>query len=191
MRFYHTLDHLHNMLQHFDAHVRQLQRPELVVLAIFFHDAVYDVHRSDNELKSAELLREFCVDAEACGAGTIYSDDIETAASWIERTASHHMADGPTRGDLAFFLDFDLAILGASHAQYSLYAERIRLEYHHVPWRDFKKSRSAVLTRFTEARQLFFSDSFRATHEAAARTNIACELEYLRGARGAESRSQL
>ena len=191
MRFYHTLHHLHEMFRHFDSHVTQLRRPELVALAIFFHDAVYDARRRDNESKSAVLLREFCVDAEACGAGAVLGADIETASDWIERTASHHTADSATVGDLAFFLDFDLAVLGASHAQYARYAECIRLEYHHVPWRDFKQGRSAVLARFAEVQQLFFTDSFRAAREAAARTNIACELEHLRVVRGAESRSQL
>ena len=50
---------------------------------------------------------------------------------------------------------------------------------------------SCADARFAEVQQLFFTDSFRAAREAAARTNIACELEHLRVVRGAESRSQL
>ena len=37
-RRYHTLDHLLEMFQHFDQHTNRLQEPDLVSLAIFFHE---------------------------------------------------------------------------------------------------------------------------------------------------------
>lgn len=37
-RHYHTLRHLEEMFQHFDKYFKKLNQPELVVLAIFFHE---------------------------------------------------------------------------------------------------------------------------------------------------------
>ena len=37
--------------------------------------------------------------------------------------------DGPATGDLAYFLDFDLGVLGSDPAGYTAYAAAIRLEY--------------------------------------------------------------
>ena len=41
-RCYHSLQHLRAMFRYYDKFVGALQRPELVQLAIFFHDVVYD-----------------------------------------------------------------------------------------------------------------------------------------------------
>lgn len=37
-RYYHTLDHLTEMFRHYDEHAFRLKQPELVSLAIFFHE---------------------------------------------------------------------------------------------------------------------------------------------------------
>ena len=37
-RRYHTLHHLEEMFRHFDQYSRKLMQPELVSLAIFFHE---------------------------------------------------------------------------------------------------------------------------------------------------------
>ena len=56
-RAYHTLDHLRELCQWF-ARVEDgpgWTRPQQVLLAVLFHDAVYVPSRHDNEKRSAEL----------------------------------------------------------------------------------------------------------------------------------------
>ena len=65
----------------------------------------------DNEFRSAEIFRDFAGDVG------LPKRDTDVVASWIERTAYH--MKGPAKGDLAWFLDFDLAILGSEPSKYS------------------------------------------------------------------------
>ena len=143
-----------------------------MALAIFFHDVVYDATAADNEARSAALFRTFCADF-----GLDNVTVVEPVVAWIERTA-HHM-DGPAQDDLAWFLDFDLAVLGATRARYARYAEAVRLEYHHIDWSAFKNGRAAVLRKFLDSEHLFFTPAMRDARETTARANISAELNHL------------
>ena len=54
-RAYHTLDHVAACLAEFDAVRALAHNAAAVEIAIWFHDAIYDPHRSDNEEQSAAL----------------------------------------------------------------------------------------------------------------------------------------
>ncbi len=54
-RHYHSTQHLAECLQGFEAVRHLAQRPAEVALALWFHDAVYDVKRHDNETPKREL----------------------------------------------------------------------------------------------------------------------------------------
>jgi predicted metal-dependent HD superfamily phosphohydrolase len=86
---------------------------------------------------------------------------------------------GEASGDLALFLDLDLAVLGGTPAAYARYAEQIRKEYAHVTHAAYSTGRTAAMTTFLTKGPLYFTESFREQLEARARENIQAELAHL------------
>jgi len=56
-RAYHDLAHLSEVLERVDLLAAEAERPDVVRLAAWFHDAVYDATADDNEQRSAELAQ--------------------------------------------------------------------------------------------------------------------------------------
>ena len=163
-RHYHTLQHLRECLVQFDAAAMLARRPAEVELAIWFHDAVYDPQRSDNEERSADWARDSVL-AAGCGA-----DMANRVAALVLATKSHVApADD---ADTALLLDVDLAILGAAPARFDEYERQIRAEYAHVPEAEFRVGRARVLQEFLVRDRLYITDVFHDALEARARTNL-------------------
>jgi len=172
VRHYHTLIHLGEIFARLDGRYTSLQQPRQLAFATFFHDSIYEPTAKDNELRSAQLWREFAAEAALPPA------DIEPVAAWIERTAKH--MDGAATGDLAHFLDADLGVLGKPPATYAAYARQIRLEYCHVSPAVFPAARAQAMEGFLKAERLYFTDEAHAQFEANARHNVASEIRRLR-----------
>ncbi len=150
-RAYHGWTHIAAMLPDLDAAKTEPNfdgvRFEAVELAVFFHDAIYDPRRSDNEAASAELFAE-----EAGMQAVLGLEGIEYVRDMILATAAH----GPSRdASTRLLLDFDLAVLGALPARYDLYVEGIRREYAHVSDAAWRLGRGSVLKRFLERESIF------------------------------------
>jgi predicted metal-dependent HD superfamily phosphohydrolase/phosphopantetheine adenylyltransferase len=177
-RYYHTLDHLRELLALSDTHARVIEERDAVELAIWFHDLVYDARGGGggkNERESAEAFRRF-----AAEAGCLEPALVARVCEWIEATATHR-AHARTHGDGKLFLDFDMAVLAKDAAGYDAYAAQIRAEYRHV-WAPLYW---AARARFLEAqatgagRPVFQSDQL-AHLEPLARSNAAREARALR-----------
>ena len=179
-RFHHGLGHVREVLAAVDEMAAggvAVARPELVSLAVLFHDAVYEPTRADNEEESARLFLAFA----AAAAPGLADADREAVAGWIRRTAAHH-GGGPAEGDAAVVLDADLAVLGAPAPRYAAYAEAIRREYVHLAEPDFVRARAAALEGLAAAPALFRTPHMAARLERPARENIGRELARLRAA---------
>lgn len=166
-RFYHTLDHIRNVLttlDNLDAHVADLPT---VKLAAWLHDAIYDSKAADNEERSAEFAQRLC-ERLAIPAGRAVAD-------LILKTKTHNDEGDPNAQAL---LDADLAILGASESDYRQYAGQIRQEYAWVPELEYRTGRRGVLERFLARPRIFH---FLTHQEEPARRNLATEIAELGG----------
>lgn len=169
-RHYHTQQHLAECLAML-APLRGLaDYPAEVELALWFHDAVYDTHRHDNELRSADWAREALADAGA---------PPEAAARVHTLVMATRHAVMPEGRDAQLLVDVDLSILAAGPARFAEYEQQIRDEYAFVPGFLFRRKRREVLQGFLDRPHIFSTPHFQAAHEAAARANLQRALQAL------------
>jgi predicted metal-dependent HD superfamily phosphohydrolase len=173
-RHYHTLDHLAAVLTVIDEHADRAPDPSAVRLAAWFHDAVYDPRRVDNEEASA-LLAEAKLPTLSVPAGTVAE-----VARLVRLTASHDPLPGDRNGEL--LSDADLAILAADPAAYLAYTQAIREEYAYLPDVTFATGRAGVLQALLGLPRLFHTPALRDRWQEPARRNLTRELASLRDA---------
>ncbi|HWE98064.1 MAG TPA: pantetheine-phosphate adenylyltransferase [Tepidisphaeraceae bacterium] len=162
-RHYHNLHHIVQCLQELDSARGLATAPDAMELAIWFHDAVYDPERHDNEVRSADLAAQALADAGVPAATTA------RVVGLIKATT--HRAT-PLDDDERLLVDIDLSILGRPWEEFDAYEKAIRAEYAHVPDDAFRHGRTAVLRRFLARPNLFSTAAFRSRFEAPARQNL-------------------
>lgn len=167
-RHYHTLQHLGECLDWLDRTRDAAERPAEVALALWFHDAIYDVHAHDNEARSADWARE------ALGAAGVANDAAARVHALV--MATQHNAV-PMGRDAVLLVDIDLSILGAAPARFAEYEQQIRREYAHVPPELFAPRRREILERFLAREPLFQTAALREACEAAARRNLQSAID--------------
>ncbi len=169
-RYYHDITHITNLLKLWESNKNKLGDEEIVYLVIWFHDAIYDSWKSDNEELSAEMAKEFLIKINY----PIYK--IDKIGQYILATKTHE-SNGDS--DLDFFLDFDLSILGADETIYDIYAQQIRDEFSFYPNFLYNRGRRKVLNAILEKKSIYKTDEFRSLLENQARLNIQRELDSL------------
>lgn len=169
-RKYHTVRHLDECLAHFDAYRALAQNPAALEAALWFHDAVYEPLRQDNEARSAELATRVL-----SHAGVPAATSARVAALIM---ATRHEAHELT-GDTTLIADIDLAILGAPPARYREYAAQVRQEYAVVPTSVYRRRRRALLHSFLRRPAIFHTLPIRDRFDWQARANLRDEIEQL------------
>lgn len=164
---YHDLRHLTEVLDRLDDLDRAGAPFDTVpvVLAAWFHDAVYD-GRSDAEERSALLATATLPDPPAAEVARLV------------RMTEHHQAF-PDDLNAAALSDADLAILAADQRRYDEYARDVRTEYSFVPDADFRTGRAAVLRDLLAGPSLFRTPQGRSLWEDRARANVTAEIARL------------
>ena len=168
-RRYHTLQHLEECFAHFGAIGALAARPAEVALALWFHDAVYDPRKSDNEERSAEWAR-----ASLQGAGLAAPG--QRVHALVRATRHAAVARG---SDEEVLIDIDLSILGAAPERFDEYERQVRAEYGWVPELLFRRTRRQILAELLARATIYSTAPMRERLEAPARANLARSLERL------------
>lgn len=168
-RFYHGARHIERCLAHFDTLRSLAERPDLVELALWHHDVIYDTTARDNEARSAEYARKLLQQA---GIGSV-ADEV------VDMIMSTRHQDVPPVGDAALVSDIDLSILGADPLEYDAYALEVRQEYSWVPEEVFRAGRIKVLDSIFAGGTLFHHKDCSDLWEAKAQRNFRRERQQL------------
>lgn len=187
-RFYHTTVHIEEMLSVFKLMTTNygdfLPRnfadngvdasDTIVILAIFFHDAIYDGKSSTNEEDSALLFEEF--------ADRIEIDETikNKIAAYIIATKTHQVAGNQDDPYLDLFLDLDMAVLGKNQSAYTQYASLIRQEYDFVPVNVYCEKRAEILESFLKLQSVYRTSIMKAELEERSHSNLSGEIDRLR-----------
>jgi len=161
-RHYHSDQHITECLCHFKPFCLLADHPAEIETAIWFHDAIYDSHQSDNEEQSALWARSYLASQSIAEASILRIE------AMIIATKTHQ----PISRDSEVLLDIDLGILGTSEAAFDTYDQAIRREYDWVPEQAYETGRKQVLKSFLARERIYHTEAYFEKYEAQARQNI-------------------
>ncbi len=169
-RRYHTPEHVEHCLRQLDLIPNLVDDRDALEFAIWYHDAVYELDRNDNELKSARLFQRHV-------ASCMPKQLVTTVYDLIMVTV--HNDRKPTTGDQAFMVDIDLSSFGLPWRQFLEDSIAVRDEKPHLSDAEFYARQSAFLRSLLERPHFCLTLFFRERHEQQARSNISRYLHKL------------
>ncbi len=171
-RYYHNLEHIHNMLVQLETIKGEIANLPEIKFAIWYHDIIYKSTKKDNEEKSAAFAKN------RLKSFSFNINSIKKVEELILSTKKHNVILNQNQ-DNAYLLDLDLSILGSNWETYKNYTQKIRKEYKIYPDFMYKSGRKKVLQHFLERDTLYFTKTYKIQFENKARENIKRELETL------------
>ncbi len=169
-RYYHTLEHLENLLKQLAEVKDHIKVWDAVLFSLYYHDVIYNPLKNDNEERSADFaekrLQQISV-PKLIG---------ENCKAQILATKKHGVSSDM---DINFFTDADLSILGSEWSLYSVYFRQVRKEYSIYPDLIYNPGRKKVLFHFLQMERIFKTDYFYNKFEVQAKQNLQQELELL------------
>ena len=160
-RRYHTLEHIHDCLRRLDDVARLLNDPDAVELALWFHDAVYEMDAWTNEQRSAELFEKLAKGADPAFRRRVSGLIMATRHVGRERSP-----------DRRFIVDIDLAGFGAPWDEFMRNGALLREESPAKTDAQYHRGQMSFLQRLQRRRNFFATDYFRDRYESVARENL-------------------
>lgn len=160
-RHYHTLAHVVEMLECLEESSDRIGDRDVMELAVWFHDAVYDstAAHGGNEDASADLLSNICSGAAVAPADAII------------RHSAHHGPSGDP--DTQLFCDLDLYRLAGSYETFLKHGDDVRREYAWIDDDAWAVGRAKFMGRLQERPAIYQTRYWRDRLETQARSNIA------------------
>ena len=161
-RFYHTLVHIEHCLSLIDKVSSELQSPEALELAIWFHDVVYEPGAVDNEQLSAD---RFMAITEG-----VFNDMVRDTVYQHIMATVHDSAE-IIHPDTKYMLDIDLSSFGRPWSEFIQDSHNLRLELEDWPDEVFYQRQKDFQDKLFGQARFFRSDYFYDHYEAQAQQN--------------------
>lgn len=169
-RYYHNLNHIDSLLSLSDQYATSVSDKDLIDFAIFYHDIVYSPSESDNELRSAEVAKNSLTEL------SVPEEKRAAVVEYIIASKVHAVGANENDTDLAWFLDFDMSILGAEWERYLEYSQNVRREYDMYPDLIYNAGRKNFLQQTLSMPFIFHTRQLREKFDRRARENLKREL---------------
>lgn len=174
-RYYHTLDHIRYCLAKLHEVKDLAPNPDIVELAIWFHDAIYELWADDNEERSANLAIFFIT--KLMGLNTMFAMKVGCLiknSAYFKNPPKIHI----TR-DAEFFLDIDLSGLGDTEDVFYRNNINVKREFDWLDPAELRIKQIVMFDFFLKRRPLYLTEYFRGKYEAQARANIGRAIKEL------------
>jgi predicted metal-dependent HD superfamily phosphohydrolase len=156
-----------------DVGAKAMGSNDAVEMALWYHDAIYDLSSTDNEYRSAELFKE--------RAGIIVPDDFRDSVCRLICVTTHNNL--PVADDEKFIVDVDLSSFGMPWRAFNSDSARVRREFAHLTDEQFVARQRRFLQSLLDRESVYATDFYRERYEAVAQANIARQLAALKEAR--------
>ena len=162
-RVYHTLTHIQSCFIIFQDVVHLANNADALALAIWFHDAIYDIDANDNEQRSADWFLQ-----ETNG---IFDDSLRDLV-FGHILATMHCGRDIKDHDSRIMVDIDLFSFGKPWSEFLRDSEDVRAEKPTVPDEEFYPKQCGFQQFLLEQPRFFQSDYFFRHYEKQARQNL-------------------
>jgi len=160
-RQFHNMGHIDDCLCRFDEVAPQLDDPDAVELALWYHDAVYVPGDATNERRSAALFL-----THAGGARPSFRRHVTALILTTRRNRT------PRTNDCKFIDDIDLAGFGSPWKEFMRNGDLLRREFVTQSDDDYYRGLAVFLASLRRRPRLFRTDWFADRYEAQAQRNL-------------------
>ncbi|MFT5115968.1 MAG: putative metal-dependent HD superfamily phosphohydrolase [Parasphingorhabdus sp.] len=168
-RQYHTAKHISHCLSQLDLIPTEFDGRIAIELAIWFHDAIYEIGDPENEFNSAQWFK------------TISENDLPDAIRdqvvRLIMSTCHNRA--PRRQDEQYTVDIDLSSFGLPWEEFNADSDKVRAEMTHLSDEEFSVSHIGFLKYLLQRERIYSTHFFYKLYESQARQNIQSRLNRL------------
>jgi len=163
-RRYHTLAHIDHCLSMFDQCKSLASNPDALEIAVWFHDAIFEPGKSDNEALSAKLYEEL-------SAG-VHTDEFRALVGRMIM-ATLHNGLSLDDSDAGYMVDIDLSSFGLPWEEFLRDSRHLREESAELSDADYFQKQGAFRSCLLARPHFYQTDFFRRHYEQQARDNLA------------------
>jgi len=175
-RYYHTFEHITNMLRNVSLFKQELSDKELFLLklAVLYHDVIFVIGNPNNEEESAQLFLSHAAQGLIVDEKfKLNQADVDLVARMIRDTQKHF----PSFDLSKYLIDLDLWTL-AGDEEFHVNGKKINQEFQSINPDDYKKGRIAWLQGMLDRDTIFYTEyCIKLGFNAKAKANLSSELE--------------
>jgi len=171
-RSYHNWNHVLACLKELNTYPTPNHdyHKDLISIAIYYHDCIYNPKKNNNEELSAEKA---FIDLTALGFTTSYAIYVYKLIMFTRHVEFCNFLSGQV------IMDIDISILGKDALTFQSYEQSIRKEYNFASDEQYKSGRIIFLKSMLNKEHIYQTEFFRNKYEKKTRENISKSIKTL------------